>query len=45
MKFKYTIEAFVVNSIVVLIVGKSILKSMNFQVDKKMKYDAKHIIS
>ena len=45
MKFKYTIEPFVVNSTSVVIVVQSILKSMNFQDDKKAKYDPKHIIS
>ena len=45
MKFKYTIEPFVVNSTVALTIVRSILKSMNFQVDKKAKYDPKHIIS
>ena len=45
MKFKYTIEPFVVNSTFGLIVIWNILKSMNFQSDKKAKYDPKHIIS
>ena len=45
MKFKYTIDPFVVNSTVALTVVQSILKSMNFQVDKSFKYDPKHIIS
>ena len=45
MKFKYTIEPFVVNSTIALTIAQSILKSMNFQVDKKAKYDPKHIIS
>ena len=45
MKFKYTIEPFVVNSNVSLIVVENVLKSMNFQVDKKAEYDPKHIIS
>lgn len=45
MKFKYTIEPFVVNSIATLVVVQNILKGMNFQVDKKLNYDPKHIIS
>ena len=45
MKFKYTIEPFVVNSTTALTIVRNILKSMNFQVDKKVKYDPKHIIS
>ena len=45
MKFKYTIEPFVVNSTVALTLVQNILKSMNFQVDKRAKYDPKHIIS
>lgn len=44
MKFKYTIEPFVVNSTAALTVVQYILKSMNFQADKKAKYDSKHII-
>ena len=44
MNFKYIIEPFVVNSTTTLIVVQSVLKSMNFQVDKKAKYDPKHII-
>lgn len=43
MKFKYTIEPFVVNSTIALTVVQSILKSMNLQADKKAKYDPKHI--
>ena len=38
-KFKYTIEHFLVNSTATLTVVQRILKSMNFQVDKKDKYD------
>ena len=45
MKFKYTIEPFVGNSTAALTVIQNILKSMNFQVDKKTNYDPKHIIS
>ena len=45
MKFKYTIESFVVNSTVALSVIHNIMKSMNFQMDKKINYDPKHIIS
>jgi len=45
MNFKYTIEPFVVNSTFVVTFFQSILKSMNFQSDKKVKYDPKHIIS
>ena len=45
MKFKYTIEPFVVSSTSVVTVVQSILRSMNMQFDKKAKYDPKHIIS
>ena len=45
MKFKYTMELFVVNSTYALSIVQAILKSMNFQLDKKTKYDPKHVIS
>ena len=45
MKFKYTIEPFVVNSISALSVIQNIMKSVNIQLDKKINYDPKHIIS
>ena len=45
MKFKYTIEPFVVDSTATLTIVQNILKSMNLQVDKKDNYDPKHIIS
>lgn len=45
MKFKYTIDPFVVNSTNSLTIVQNVLKSMNFQVDKNAKYDPKHIIS
>ena len=44
MKFKYTIEPFVVNSTTALLVIQIIMKSMTFQLDKKINYDPKHII-
>ena len=34
-----------VNSTTTLAIVQNILKSMNFQVDKKLNYDPKHIIS
>jgi hypothetical protein len=45
MKFKYTMEPFVVNTTSSLSIIQNILKTMNFQFDKKLKYDPKHIIS
>ena len=45
MKFKYTMEPFVVNTTFSLLIIQNIIKSMNFQLDKKLKYDPKHIIS
>ena len=45
MKFKYTIEPFVVNSTVALSIIQDIMKSMIFQLDKKLNYDPKHVIS
>lgn len=45
MKFRYTIEPFVVNSTASLSIIKDIMKSMNFQLDKKLNYDPKHVIS
>ena len=45
MKFRYTIEPFVVSSTSAVIVVENILRSMNFQFDKKTKYDRKHEIS
>ena len=45
MKFNYTIEPFVVNSTASLLVIQNIMKSMNFQLDKNINYDPKHIIS
>ena len=45
MKFRYTIEPFVVSSTSVVTIVQNILRSMNFQFDKKTKYDPKHVIS
>lgn len=45
MKFKYTMEPFVTSSTFVLSIVQAILRSMNFQLDKKSKYDPKHVIS
>ena len=45
MKFKYTIEPFVVNSTAALSIIQNIMKSMNFHLDKKLNYDTKNIIS
>ena len=45
MKFKYTMEPFVVNTTSALPSIQNIMKSMNFQLDKKLKYDPKHVIS
>ena len=45
MKFIYTIEPFVVNSTVSLPIIQKIIKSMNFQLDKKLNDDPKHVIS
>ena len=36
MKFRYTIEPFVVNSTAALSIIQDIMKSMNFQLDKKL---------
>lgn len=45
MKFKYTMEPFVVNSTFALLIIQGILRNMNFQLDRKIKYDPKHVIS
>ena len=45
MKFKYTMEPFVVSSTSALSIFQAILRSMIFQLDKKTKYDPKHVIS
>ena len=45
MKFKYTMGPFVVSSTSSLSIVQAILRSMNFQFDKKTKYDPKHVIS
>ena len=45
MKFRYIIEPFVVNSTAALYIIQDIMKSMNFQLDKKLNYDPKHVIS
>jgi hypothetical protein len=45
MKFRYMIEPFVVISTSAITVVQNILRSMNFQFDKKTKYDPKHVIS
>ena len=44
IKFRYTIEPFVVSSTSIVTIFQSIFRSMNFQSDKKAKYDPKHII-
>ena len=44
MKFKYTMEPFLVNSTSALPIIQAILRSMNFQLDMKIKYDPKHVI-
>ena len=43
MKFKNTIEPFVVSSTSDLSIVQTILRSMDFQLDKKTKYDPKHV--
>jgi hypothetical protein len=45
MKFIYTIEPLVLNSIVALPIIQKIMKSMNFQLYKNLNYDPKHVIS
>ena len=45
MKFMYVMDHFVVNSTSTLSIIQAILRSMNFQLDKKIKYDPKHVIS
>ena len=45
MKFRYTIDPFVVNSYAFLSIIQDIMKSMNFQLEKKLNYDPKHVIS
>lgn len=45
MKFKYMMEPFVVISTSSLLIVQAILRSLNFQLDKKTKYDPKHVIS
>ena len=45
MKCKYTMEPFVVTSTSDLSIVQAIFRSMNFQLDRKIKYDPKHVIS
>ena len=45
MKFKYSMESFVVNTTYSLPIIQNIMKCINFQLDKKLKYDPKHVIS
>ena len=45
MKFKYTMDPFVMSSTSSLSIVQTILRSMNFEFDKKTKYDPKHVIS
>jgi hypothetical protein len=45
MKFRYTMEPFVVSSTSAITIVQNILRSMNFQFDKKTKYDPKQVIS
>ena len=44
MKLKYTMEPIVVSSTFALSIVKAILRSMNFQFDKKTKYDPNHVM-
>ena len=45
IKFKYTIEPFVVDSTSALQIDQDILKSMKFELDRKVNYDPKQFIS
>ena len=45
MKFKYTMDPFVVSFTSSLSIVQAILRSMNFQLDMKTKYDPKNVIS
>ena len=45
IKFKYTIEPFVVDSTSSLPIIQDLLRSMKFDQDRKVNYDPKHIIS
>ena len=44
MKFKLTLEPFVVEYVHVVIVIEQIMKSMSFQTDKSLRYDPKKVI-
>ena len=44
MKFKFTLEPFVVKSAYAITVVDQILRSMNFETDKALKYDPKRVI-
>ena len=44
MKFNFTLEPFVVRSIYAITVVDQILKSMNFQIDRSLKYDPKKVV-
>lgn len=44
MKFKFTLEPFVIESIYVITVVDHILNSMNFKTDKSLRYDPKKVI-
>lgn len=43
MKFNFTLEPFVVRSIYAITVLDQILKSMNFQIEKSLRYDPKKV--
>ena len=45
MKFRYTIEPFIVSSTFAITIVQNTLRSVNFQFDKKTKYGPKHVIS
>ena len=44
MKFNFTIEPFVVKSTYAIIVIDQILRTMNFETDKALRYDPKGIM-
>ena len=44
IKFKFTFEPFVVESVYVVSIIDQIMKSMNFQTNKSLRYDPKKVI-
>ena len=44
IQFKFTLEPFVVESVYAVSIIDQIMESMNFQIDKSLRYDPKKVI-